>query len=525
MTASYTFGTVTVATGSTTVTGSGTGWRTANVAPGFFGTDATDSVTVPVAEVISDTELRLVSPWRGASGSGLSYWLSYDTRDGQQTVNNAQRLAEYIARLDNASLSAIGGITPVANSIPVYTGPDSAEARPLSDVLRRENLTYNGFGCAHVAEGDSLTYGYGVPDPSTQSYFAIFGNLRFASGAIAKVNFAVSGSVLYTGGANPSVTSRYASSVRPYRPTPNGGSGGPRAYLYVTAGTNDIIHGRTAAQIVGDLTSYVANARADGFTVVVGTITPSTAWNPEQNDRRLSVNAAIRRGDVGADIVWGMDEIINNPSDVTICPDGGHYSVLANVLLGRYLDVGMTSGFAVKQSFGVSDAGRPVKPGWELISKITAPGGTVNVDWTGLGAFNELKLNWNIVPQGVTSGVACLVSSDNGATFFNGANDYRYQGFSISNGATQPSYFADIALIPLVDAGMADNWGSGELVIQNYAGGLGNASSKSLYQAISGTRTTWIDTLVLQGGTGRNALRFRANSGSFFGSLTLMGLR
>lgn len=82
MTASYTAGTVSVSAGSVTVIGEGTGWLTANVAPGFLGLDSDNGNPVPVVAIVSDTELTLVKPWRGTSASAQEYWLSYDTRDG-----------------------------------------------------------------------------------------------------------------------------------------------------------------------------------------------------------------------------------------------------------------------------------------------------------------------------------------------------------------------------------------------------------------------------------------------------------
>lgn len=136
MTTSYVTGTVSVTAGSDMVTGTGTGWLSANVAPGFFGLDSADGNPVPVAEIISDTSLRLFTPWRGATAAGQAYWLSYDTRDGQQTVNNAQRLAEYIARLNNVFFSAIGSLTPIANSFLTFDALGAAVLSPLTTAGR-----------------------------------------------------------------------------------------------------------------------------------------------------------------------------------------------------------------------------------------------------------------------------------------------------------------------------------------------------------------------------------------------------
>lgn len=134
MTTSYTTGTVTVETGSRTVIGDGTAWLTANISPGYLGLDVAGSSSIPAATIISDTELELVTPWRGAGAAGVGYWLSYDTRDGQQTVNNAQRLAEYIARLDNDALSAVASLTPADELFIMFTGPDTATLIPRSEL-------------------------------------------------------------------------------------------------------------------------------------------------------------------------------------------------------------------------------------------------------------------------------------------------------------------------------------------------------------------------------------------------------
>ncbi len=126
MTTSYVAGTVSVSAGGRTVTGVGTSWILANVAPGFFGLQGEIGPVIPVERVVSDTELLLYVDWPGATVSGASYWLSYDTRDGQQSVNNAIRLSEYIARLDSDSLSAIAGLTPRDGTFIKFTGADTA---------------------------------------------------------------------------------------------------------------------------------------------------------------------------------------------------------------------------------------------------------------------------------------------------------------------------------------------------------------------------------------------------------------
>lgn len=136
MTASYTAGTVSVTAGSDIVTGSGTGWLASNISPGYFGVDSANGNPVPVLEVLSDTSMRLVKPWRGTSASGQAYWLSYDTRDGQQTVNNAQRLAEYIALLRSSFFTAFSGLSPSSNTLPYFASGSSAALTSITALGR-----------------------------------------------------------------------------------------------------------------------------------------------------------------------------------------------------------------------------------------------------------------------------------------------------------------------------------------------------------------------------------------------------
>lgn len=70
--AQYKTGTVAVTNGSATVTGSGTAWAS-NLQPGDGFTVASTGVAYDVAQVVSDTELKLSAPYSGAAGSGLAY--------------------------------------------------------------------------------------------------------------------------------------------------------------------------------------------------------------------------------------------------------------------------------------------------------------------------------------------------------------------------------------------------------------------------------------------------------------------
>ncbi|MCL6653471.1 hypothetical protein A6R70_14355 [Agrobacterium rubi] len=127
MTTPYVTGTVSVTAGSAIVTGVGTGWLTSGLVAGQFGLDSANGNPVPVLSIDSDTQITLAKPWRGTSANGQGYWITYDTTPGQQTVANAQRLAEYIARLDKPALAALASLVPAADKLP-YFGANGAGA-------------------------------------------------------------------------------------------------------------------------------------------------------------------------------------------------------------------------------------------------------------------------------------------------------------------------------------------------------------------------------------------------------------
>ncbi|NTF07193.1 phage tail protein [Agrobacterium rubi] len=125
MTTPYVTGTVSVTAGSAIVTGVGTGWQTSGLVAGQFGLDSANGNPVPVLSIDSDTKITLAKPWRGTSASDQGYWITYDTTPGQQTVANAQRLAEYIARLDKPALAALASLAPAVDKLP-YFGANGA---------------------------------------------------------------------------------------------------------------------------------------------------------------------------------------------------------------------------------------------------------------------------------------------------------------------------------------------------------------------------------------------------------------
>ncbi len=124
MTAAYVTGTITLTNGSAAIVGSGTGWATAVIAGGVIYPAAAGNA-LPIAEIVDDTHITAAVPWAGASGT-YAYALMRDTSYAEQTVANAQALATYIARLNNASLAAIASVAgSMAEDKLLYTVSDT----------------------------------------------------------------------------------------------------------------------------------------------------------------------------------------------------------------------------------------------------------------------------------------------------------------------------------------------------------------------------------------------------------------
>lgn len=133
MTAPYTAGTISLVSGSPTVVGTDTAWEISLIAGGTIYVQFDGGNPLPIATVDSDTEITAALNWTGPTGT-YSYAIMRDTAYGQQTVANAQALATYIQRLNNPALAAAAGVTPSADKILLFTGPNTATVIDLADV-------------------------------------------------------------------------------------------------------------------------------------------------------------------------------------------------------------------------------------------------------------------------------------------------------------------------------------------------------------------------------------------------------
>ncbi|UXT99927.1 hypothetical protein [Agrobacterium tumefaciens] len=134
MTAPYTAGTIDLVSGSAAVVGTDTAWEISLIIGGTIYVEFDGGNPMPIATVDGDTEITAALKWTGPTGT-YSYAIMRDTAYGQQTVANAQALATYIQRLNNPALAATAGVTPGADKLLLFTGPNSATAIDLEELL------------------------------------------------------------------------------------------------------------------------------------------------------------------------------------------------------------------------------------------------------------------------------------------------------------------------------------------------------------------------------------------------------
>lgn len=134
MTTPYTTGQISLVNGSAMVTGVGTGWETALIIGGTIHVEVNGGNALPIADIGGDTAITAAIAWTGPTGT-YDYALVRDTAYGQQTVANSQALADYIQRLNSTALSAVAGVSPLAQTLLLFTGPDTATTIALSGLI------------------------------------------------------------------------------------------------------------------------------------------------------------------------------------------------------------------------------------------------------------------------------------------------------------------------------------------------------------------------------------------------------
>lgn len=156
----YRKGTASPTINSTKVTGVGTNWTTAGINPGATFRIDRQPFAYEIAEVVSDTELRLAAPYYGNSGTGLSYSIDRNfqsTLPSRMSADLASLISIYEQVRDGVYLTIEG---KNAYEIAVANGYTGTVAQWLESLkaggdwsalnTRTEILTYKNAG-AHNA--------------------------------------------------------------------------------------------------------------------------------------------------------------------------------------------------------------------------------------------------------------------------------------------------------------------------------------------------------------------------------------
>ncbi|MGN7714676.1 gp53-like domain-containing protein [Agrobacterium radiobacter] len=155
MTALYEDGTVTLVQGSPVIVGNDTGWKVALIVGGTVFVEAEGGSPLPILpddsdganlHPITNTQMTAAINWTGPSGT-YNYALVRDMSYSRQQSANADALALYLQRLNNPSLAAVSGLVPEADSLILFTGPDTAT------VIQRSSLVQ---GVDYDADADNI---------------------------------------------------------------------------------------------------------------------------------------------------------------------------------------------------------------------------------------------------------------------------------------------------------------------------------------------------------------------------------
>lgn len=135
----YMSGTISIVNEATTVTGTGTAWRSAPVRAGdviFLVEGAEEFCVVVVADATEEDELQ-ITPWKGPTVSDAEYRLRFQP-DGSRYSAEAAQLIEDLA---SGNLSAFAALVGAPDKVPVFTGPGSMGLLNASELVN--GVVYN----------------------------------------------------------------------------------------------------------------------------------------------------------------------------------------------------------------------------------------------------------------------------------------------------------------------------------------------------------------------------------------------
>jgi lysophospholipase L1-like esterase len=183
-----------------------------------------------------------------------------------------------------------------------------------------------------VADGDSLTFGFGLAAPESDNNWPTQFARTYATEPKVK-NKAQSGATA-SGLATDASTN-----IDPYIAFGVAQSYS-RVRAWLLAGTNDIAGGATDSDVIASLASWHSGRKTAGASTIAATIFARSTFSGAQNTTRTTTNGRILAGDTGANLVVDLaaDSRLSNPADLTYFQaDGTHltaagYGVIAQLV-------------------------------------------------------------------------------------------------------------------------------------------------------------------------------------------------
>lgn len=160
----YTAGTVTLANGSTTVTGVGTNWLSSGLAAGDDFRAL--GLNVRIASVDSNTQLTLAKNWPGASLPAGSNYEAYYRPDSERVLSAALQV---LGSLMSGVVSAFAGLTWAADKLAYGTGAGTMALTDLTAHGRSILALSGGNGKFIRSTGAGTAVTQDIVGPVTQS--------------------------------------------------------------------------------------------------------------------------------------------------------------------------------------------------------------------------------------------------------------------------------------------------------------------------------------------------------------------
>ncbi|HYI60365.1 MAG TPA: GDSL-type esterase/lipase family protein [Acidimicrobiales bacterium] len=268
--------------------------KTVTAAPTALTVGGQGGFTIPVGQTVHSDAITLPAALPGDHDVAITIYFTGNTTVIGGHVFNLE--TSHVGTGNHTGSISGSGLTTTTGNGYVLTALDVADP----------NL-----GGTVVALGDSLTDGYGSSVDGEARWTDVLHDLLVTAGTPVRsvTNVGVAGNHLLTGGSISGLGRFDADVARQPGVTT----------VVAWLGYNDILAGKSAAQLEVGLEDLVDKAHAAGLNIILGTITPLVGpngnpnWNQELE--RLAINARIRQGALGADAYVDMAAVVQDPGN------------------------------------------------------------------------------------------------------------------------------------------------------------------------------------------------------------------